>query len=110
MFSSQVSFAVVNLGISSLGLRSLKEISDGYVRIINNTKLCYVQTLNWLQLFKSTKQSHFITKSKPDTECSKYFITVSSIYILCGIIFEVFQFYLGNLKPNGMNIEYSNFR
>ncbi|XP_032906398.1 epidermal growth factor receptor isoform X1 [Amblyraja radiata] len=67
---SHVSFAVVNLGISSLGLRSLKEISDGYVRIINNTKLCYVQTLNWLQLFKSTKQSHFITKSKPDTECT----------------------------------------
>uniref|UniRef100_UPI00398F0B77 epidermal growth factor receptor n=1 Tax=Pristiophorus japonicus TaxID=55135 RepID=UPI00398F0B77 len=66
---SSISFALVNLGVSSLGLRSLKEISDGQVRIINNKNLCYVETMRWKNLFKSRRQSQKIAQNKPEAEC-----------------------------------------
>lgn len=37
--------------LRSLGLRSLREISDGSVYISNNTNLCYHHTVNWTRLF-----------------------------------------------------------
>ncbi|MGH0120802.1 UNVERIFIED_CONTAM: hypothetical protein FKN15_065138 [Acipenser sinensis] len=53
---STVSLAVVNIQISNLGLRSLKEISDGDVVIKNNPNLCYTDTFQWNKLFISGKQ------------------------------------------------------
>ncbi|XP_058869928.1 epidermal growth factor receptor-like isoform X3 [Acipenser ruthenus] len=53
---STVSLAVVNIQISYLGLRSLKEISDGDVVIKNNPNLCYTDTFQWNKLFISGKQ------------------------------------------------------
>uniref|UniRef100_A0AAQ4RFN9 receptor protein-tyrosine kinase n=1 Tax=Gasterosteus aculeatus aculeatus TaxID=481459 RepID=A0AAQ4RFN9_GASAC len=38
--------------LTSLGLRSLREISDGSVYISQNANLCYHHTVNWLQLFR----------------------------------------------------------
>ncbi|XP_072431767.1 epidermal growth factor receptor isoform X1 [Chiloscyllium punctatum] len=66
---SSISLALVNLNITSLGLRSLKEISDGQVSIFNNSKLCYVETIQWEKLFKSNRQSLKITPNKPKTQC-----------------------------------------
>ncbi|XP_072109713.1 epidermal growth factor receptor isoform X1 [Mobula birostris] len=66
---SSVSFALANLGIRSLGLRSLKEVSDGDVKIFNNKKLCYVWTVAWKQLFKSPRQEIAIKRNKPKAEC-----------------------------------------
>ncbi|KAK3546894.1 hypothetical protein QTP86_003767 [Hemibagrus guttatus] len=37
--------------LTSLGLRSLQEISDGSVYISNNTNLCYQHTVKWQQIF-----------------------------------------------------------
>uniref|UniRef100_A0AAR2JED7 receptor protein-tyrosine kinase n=1 Tax=Pygocentrus nattereri TaxID=42514 RepID=A0AAR2JED7_PYGNA len=37
--------------LKSLGLRSLKKISDGGIYITGNSKLCYHHTVNWTRLF-----------------------------------------------------------
>ncbi|KAJ8258974.1 hypothetical protein COCON_G00179860 [Conger conger] len=61
--------------LTSLGLRSLKEISDGSVYISGNKKLCYHHTVNWTQLFTGgrTQQRHQdtrgIKKNRPESEC-----------------------------------------
>uniref|UniRef100_A0A669F8J6 Receptor protein-tyrosine kinase n=1 Tax=Oreochromis niloticus TaxID=8128 RepID=A0A669F8J6_ORENI len=41
--------------LTSLGLRSLKEISDGSMYISLNSNLCYHHTVNWTQLFRGRR-------------------------------------------------------
>uniref|UniRef100_A0A667WJJ3 receptor protein-tyrosine kinase n=1 Tax=Myripristis murdjan TaxID=586833 RepID=A0A667WJJ3_9TELE len=41
--------------LTSLGLRSLREISDGSVYISQNPNLCYHHTVRWAQLFRGTR-------------------------------------------------------
>lgn len=48
----QFSLAVVGLDITSLGLRSLQEISDGDVIVSGNRDLCYANTINWKKLLE----------------------------------------------------------
>ncbi|XP_062338174.1 epidermal growth factor receptor [Osmerus eperlanus] len=51
------SLAVTKVNIDHLGLRSLKEISDGDVVISDNPNLCYTRKRHWKRLFKSDKQT-----------------------------------------------------
>ncbi|XP_067233336.1 epidermal growth factor receptor-like [Chanodichthys erythropterus] len=52
-----VSFAALNIPhLEYLGLRSLKEISDGDVVVKNNPQLCYADSSYWPKLFRSEKQ------------------------------------------------------
>uniref|UniRef100_A0A673BM84 Receptor protein-tyrosine kinase n=1 Tax=Sphaeramia orbicularis TaxID=375764 RepID=A0A673BM84_9TELE len=51
------SVAIAQLDISYLGLRSLKEISDGDVIVIKNQNLCYTNKSHWMGLFKSESQT-----------------------------------------------------
>uniref|UniRef100_A0A3B1JXU7 Receptor protein-tyrosine kinase n=1 Tax=Astyanax mexicanus TaxID=7994 RepID=A0A3B1JXU7_ASTMX len=54
----RVSFAALNIAhIEYLGLRSLKEISDGDVVIKNNPRLCYTNANYWRKLFRSDTQT-----------------------------------------------------
>uniref|UniRef100_A0A8C7RTC1 Receptor protein-tyrosine kinase n=1 Tax=Oncorhynchus mykiss TaxID=8022 RepID=A0A8C7RTC1_ONCMY len=54
----QVSFAALNLAhLKYLGLRSLREISDGNVVVKNNPQLCYTNGDHWKSLFRLGKQS-----------------------------------------------------
>ncbi|XP_030624452.1 receptor tyrosine-protein kinase erbB-3b [Chanos chanos] len=60
--------------LKSLGLRSLREISDGSVYISNNTNLCYHHTIKWRQLFignrPNRRNSHNDVKfNKPLSQC-----------------------------------------
>ncbi|KAJ8260136.1 hypothetical protein GJAV_G00177460 [Gymnothorax javanicus] len=60
--------------LTSLGLRSLKEISDGSVYISGNKKLCYHHTVNWTQLFSSGRtqrrqDTRGIKVNRPQSEC-----------------------------------------
>ncbi|MCJ8741867.1 hypothetical protein PDJAM_G00075710 [Pangasius djambal] len=41
--------------LTALGLRSLREISDGSVYISNNTNLCYQHTVKWQQIFTGSQ-------------------------------------------------------
>uniref|UniRef100_A0A4W5QPX6 receptor protein-tyrosine kinase n=1 Tax=Hucho hucho TaxID=62062 RepID=A0A4W5QPX6_9TELE len=52
-----VSLAITQLTITHLGLRSLKEISDGDVVITKNSNLCYTKKRHWKKLFKSDRQT-----------------------------------------------------
>uniref|UniRef100_A0A452SJY1 Epidermal growth factor receptor n=1 Tax=Ursus americanus TaxID=9643 RepID=A0A452SJY1_URSAM len=65
----QFSLAVVGLDITSLGLRSLKEISDGDVIISGNQKLCYANTINWKKLFGTSSQKTKIINNKDEKGC-----------------------------------------
>ncbi|XP_026872274.2 receptor tyrosine-protein kinase erbB-3b isoform X2 [Electrophorus electricus] len=59
--------------LTSLGLRSLREISDGSVYISNNTNLCYHHTVDWTQVFTSARRqrrrNNDIKYNKPQSEC-----------------------------------------
>lgn len=70
-FSGQYSLAVVNLKIQSLGLRSLKEISDGDVVIMKNKNLCYADTMDWRSLFATQSQKTKIIQNRNKNECGK---------------------------------------
>lgn len=70
-FSGQFSLAVVGLNITSLGFRSLKEISDGDVVISGNRNLCYANTINWKKFFGTSNQKTKITTNRAQNDCSK---------------------------------------
>lgn len=62
---------VTQLDISYLGLRSLKEISDGDVVIIKNQNLCYTNNSHWKALFKSASQTTTINENASSDKCGK---------------------------------------
>lgn len=70
--SGRFSLAVVGLDITSLGLRSLKEISDGDVIISANRNLCYADTIDWRKLFGTTSQKAKIQGNKDGRDCSEW--------------------------------------
>ncbi|TMS16828.1 Receptor tyrosine-protein kinase erbB-3 [Larimichthys crocea] len=56
--------------LTSLGLRSLREISDGSVYISQNANLCYHHTVNWSQLFRGRRvRVNNLNNNRPLTEC-----------------------------------------
>uniref|UniRef100_A0A667WGL7 receptor protein-tyrosine kinase n=1 Tax=Myripristis murdjan TaxID=586833 RepID=A0A667WGL7_9TELE len=56
--------------LTSLGLRSLREISDGSVYISQNPNLCYHHTVRWAQLFRGTRaRNNEIKDNRPQAEC-----------------------------------------
>uniref|UniRef100_A0A673BPX2 Receptor protein-tyrosine kinase n=1 Tax=Sphaeramia orbicularis TaxID=375764 RepID=A0A673BPX2_9TELE len=65
------SVAIAQLDISYLGLRSLKEISDGDVIVIKNQNLCYTNKSHWMGLFKSESQSVIIEENSDPTTCAQ---------------------------------------
>lgn len=65
------SVAVAQLSITSLGLRSLKEISDGDVIIMKNPNLCYANKSHWKRLFKSEAQSATVEQNADATMCGE---------------------------------------
>ncbi|XP_039603172.1 receptor tyrosine-protein kinase erbB-3a isoform X2 [Polypterus senegalus] len=57
--------------VTSLGLRSLREISAGKVYISDNKQLCYHYTINWTTLMKSpAKQGTDIKNNRPYNDCT----------------------------------------
>jgi hypothetical protein len=63
--------AITQLTITHLGLRSLKEISDGDVVITRNTNLCYTKKRHWKQLFKSDRQTIQLESNAHAAACGK---------------------------------------
>ncbi|XP_061684538.1 receptor tyrosine-protein kinase erbB-3b [Syngnathoides biaculeatus] len=56
--------------LTSLGLRSLREISDGSVYISQNAELCYHHTVNWAKLFRGRRvRVNSINSNRPLAEC-----------------------------------------
>ncbi|XP_056241987.1 receptor tyrosine-protein kinase erbB-3b isoform X1 [Seriola aureovittata] len=56
--------------LTSLGLRSLREISDGSVYISQNANLCYHHTVNWTQMFRGRGvRVNNLNNNRPLAEC-----------------------------------------
>uniref|UniRef100_A0AAX7U8R6 Receptor protein-tyrosine kinase n=1 Tax=Astatotilapia calliptera TaxID=8154 RepID=A0AAX7U8R6_ASTCA len=56
--------------LTSLGLRSLKEISDGSMYISLNSNLCYHHTVSWTKLFRGRRvRGNNLSNNKPLAEC-----------------------------------------
>lgn len=58
--------------LTSLGLRSLREISDGSVYISQNANLCYHHTVNWTQLFRGRRvRANVLGANRPLARCGE---------------------------------------
>ncbi|XP_072552160.1 receptor tyrosine-protein kinase erbB-3b [Salminus brasiliensis] len=62
--------------LTSLGLRSLREINDGSVYISNNTNLCYHHTVDWGKIFTGTRRQRRLTHNdikfnRPKSQCEE---------------------------------------
>ncbi|KAK5919700.1 hypothetical protein CgunFtcFv8_023572 [Champsocephalus gunnari] len=64
------SLMITQLTINHLGLRSLKEISDGDVVIVKNHNLCYTNKSHWKRLFKSESQTVIIDEDADAATCA----------------------------------------
>uniref|UniRef100_A0A665WJP4 receptor protein-tyrosine kinase n=1 Tax=Echeneis naucrates TaxID=173247 RepID=A0A665WJP4_ECHNA len=56
--------------ISSLQFQALDEISAGNVYILNNTRLCFYNTVNWTSLFRMSSQKVLIRNNRDPKECN----------------------------------------
>ncbi|XP_053324168.1 epidermal growth factor receptor-like isoform X1 [Spea bombifrons] len=65
------SLGIARLSITSLGLRSLKEVSDGDVIIKTNKNLCYVDTINWKNIFRTNQNSIVENNELPENCAAK---------------------------------------
>ncbi|XP_054623190.1 epidermal growth factor receptor [Dunckerocampus dactyliophorus] len=65
------SVVMTQLEISYLGMRSLKEISDGDVVIIKNQNLCYTEGNHWKGLFKSETQTAIVGENADADTCAR---------------------------------------
>lgn len=60
--------------LTSLGLHSLREISDGSVYITQNMNLCYHHTINWTQIFprnQMQRRRNDIKANKQQIKCGE---------------------------------------
>ncbi|KAK2102023.1 Receptor tyrosine-protein kinase erbB-3 [Saguinus oedipus] len=61
-----------NLNVTSLGFRSLKEISAGRIYISANRQLCYHHSLNWTKLLRGPSEERLdIKHNRPRRECGE---------------------------------------
>lgn len=49
-----------NLDLRNIGLNKLVAIKNGGIRITENTKLCYAQSINWDKILLGTVQRNII--------------------------------------------------
>lgn len=69
--SGAYSLTLQGLGISWLGLRSLRELGSGLALIHRNARLCFVHTVPWDQLFRNPHQALLHSANRPEEECGK---------------------------------------
>ncbi|XP_072858661.2 epidermal growth factor receptor-like [Pogona vitticeps] len=67
--NGRYALAITTLNISFLGLRSLREISDGDVGITKNEHLCFVNTVDWRKHFVTENQKAIISRNGNETIC-----------------------------------------
>ncbi|KAJ8010643.1 hypothetical protein DPEC_G00077220 [Dallia pectoralis] len=68
----EVGFAVLRVNhLKYLGLRSLREISDGKVVVTNNPQLCFTNEDHWKGLFRMDKQTSKIRNNANISTCAQ---------------------------------------
>ncbi|XP_075033180.1 receptor tyrosine-protein kinase erbB-2 isoform X2 [Mixophyes fleayi] len=71
LYNGAYSLVIRNISISSLGLRSLKEVSSGLVLLEDNPTLCFLDIAPWLKIFRNQRQIILKTNNKPQKECEQ---------------------------------------
>lgn len=71
MESYFAALAIVKSSLSSLELRNLKHINSGSIVIQHNTQLCYVSSIHWSTVQKTSDQKLFINENLNTSECRK---------------------------------------
>uniref|UniRef100_A0A0F7Z597 Receptor protein-tyrosine kinase n=2 Tax=Crotalus adamanteus TaxID=8729 RepID=A0A0F7Z597_CROAD len=69
LYNGAYSLMLQNLNISSLGLRSLQEISSGMVLIHHNPNLCFIQNVPWDDIFRNPRQKLFHNDNNSPEQC-----------------------------------------
>lgn len=88
--------------LTSLGLHSLHEISDGSVYITQNKNLCYHHTIDWSQIVTGNRDND-IKDNKPQIKCGKLsfpltgecILLVSHMYVI--ILSSIINLYTNNI-------------
>lgn len=63
---------VANQHLERLGLVSLESIGDGSIIIRKNTKLCYIESINWTQISASrTRKTDVINNANQISFCGR---------------------------------------
>ncbi|XP_015515202.1 epidermal growth factor receptor isoform X1 [Neodiprion pinetum] len=65
------SLYIVKTALVSLGLNSLKKINSGTVAILENTDLCYAQSINWTRIKRSQEHTTILSSNKPEADCAR---------------------------------------
>ncbi|KAL7977088.1 hypothetical protein Chor_009037, partial [Crotalus horridus] len=71
LYNGAYSLMLQNLNISSLGLRSLQEISSGMVLIHHNPNLCFIQNVPWDDIFRNPRQKLFHNDNNSPEQCEE---------------------------------------
>ncbi|XP_064421448.1 receptor tyrosine-protein kinase erbB-2 [Latimeria chalumnae] len=69
LYNGVYSLELQNLSISSLGLRSLNEISGGLVLIHENPSLCFIDKIPWSKIFRGSRQGLIQLANKSPQQC-----------------------------------------
>ncbi|KAH0626879.1 hypothetical protein JD844_002155 [Phrynosoma platyrhinos] len=69
LYNGAYSLTLQHLNITSLGLRSLQEISSGMVLIHHNPNLCFIQSVPWGDIFRTPRQTLFQYDNNPAEQC-----------------------------------------
>uniref|UniRef100_A0A8C5MBC5 receptor protein-tyrosine kinase n=1 Tax=Leptobrachium leishanense TaxID=445787 RepID=A0A8C5MBC5_9ANUR len=68
--NGKYSLILINLSVTSLGLRSLKHIKDGDVLIKANRNLCYVDSLKWSRFVHDPSQTVSLEDNQIAEKCA----------------------------------------
>ncbi|XP_063808696.1 receptor tyrosine-protein kinase erbB-3 [Pseudophryne corroboree] len=72
LYNRGVSLLVMkNSNVTSLGFRSLRDISAGKVYITENENLCFYHTINWTSLFTTRRQNYELKNNRAPAACVK---------------------------------------
>lgn len=70
-FRIQSAVHIISTSLESLNLQSLTEVTNGGIIIIQNSQLCFAETINWRSMAKSKDARVLVTRNKNATECGK---------------------------------------
>ncbi|XP_011298700.1 epidermal growth factor receptor isoform X1 [Fopius arisanus] len=65
------SLYIIKTSLTSLGLQSLKKVYSGSIAILENKKLCYAQSIDWLKIKKSQEHTRVLSNNKDESLCIK---------------------------------------
>ncbi|KAL6474900.1 hypothetical protein MHYP_G00159400 [Metynnis hypsauchen] len=68
LYKGVYSLGIQSLQIESLGLRSLRSVSGGFVLVHNNSQLCYTSSLPWSSLLYLSQEPNLISNNNRDPQ------------------------------------------